>query len=361
MRGYKPMDIYVLDELNGVIGLIDTFESAIFNIQYFSKNDFQITVAGTPENISLLQMDRLLCRGDDMSENEYHNVMRIEGLQLNFDSEKGWILTVTGKGLKNILSRRIVWGQTTTTGSVETAIRKVITENVINPSDSSRKINNFAMDAAQGFPETADIQLLGENIADWLEATCQTYGYGWDVYIKNSKYTFKLYKGADRSYDQNVNDPVVFSPDYDNLLSSTYTYNKEDYKNAALIGGEGEGINKRTASIGTASGLERSETYIDGSSVSSNGQIITVEQYTAMLENYGQEQLSGNAFTTKFDGEIDPNGMYKLNQDYFLGDIVQIDNNNGISAVTRIVEIIYSEDENGISVIPTFTEWEVDN
>lgn len=355
------MDIYVIDELNGIIGLIDTFESAIFNIQYFSRNDFQLTLAGTADNINLLQMGRLLCRGEDVSENEYQNVMRIEGLKLDFDSEKGWILTVTGKGLKNILSKRIVWSQTTTTGSVETAIRQVITENVISPSDNARKINNFVMDEAQGFPETADIQLLGENIADWLEATCQTYGYGWDVYIKNSKYTFKLYKGTDRSYDQNVNPPVVFSPEYDNLLSSTYTYNKENYVNAALIGGEGDGINKRTASIGTATGLERFETYIDGSGVSSNGQIITVEQYTAMLENYGQEQLSGNAFTIKYDGEIDPDGMYKLNQDYFLGDIVQIDNNNGITGKTRISEIIYSEGENGISVIPTFTEWEVDN
>lgn len=360
MKECKPMEIYVIDELNGIIGLIDNFSSAIFNVQYFSRNDFQITVAGTPENIDLLQMGRLLCRGDDMLENEYHNVMRIEGLQLNFDSEKGWILKVTGKGLKNILSKRIVWSQTTTTGSVEAAIRQVITENVISPTDSSRAISNFILDTAQGFTDTADIQLLGENIAEWLESTCQTYGYGWDVYIKNGKYTFKLYKGTDRSYNQNINPPVVFSPEYDNLLSSTYTYNKENFKNAALIGGEGEGISKRTASIGSATGLNRSETYIDGSSVSSNGEIITVEQYTAMLENYGQEQLSSLAFTKKFDGEIDPNGIYKLNQDYFLGDVVQIEN-NGITAVTRIVEIIYSEDENGISVIPTFTEWEVDN
>lgn len=53
--------------------------------------------------------------------------------------------------------------------------------------------------------------------------------------------------------------------------------------------------------------------------------------------------------------------MYVLNRDYFLGDLVQIENEKGIKAAPRITEIIYAEDENGSSVVPTFSEWEVDN
>jgi hypothetical protein len=356
------MDIYVLDGLNGIADIVETYESSIWNIQYFGQNDFQLVVAATAKNIDLLKPGAYLVREVDMSDQTYNNVMVVQDYKLDFDLEKGWMLTLTGKGLKNdLLKRRIVWTQTNLTGLAEVGIRQVITENIINPSDSNRQIENFVLDTINNFTDVIEIQLLGENIATWLEQICMTYGYGWDVYINNGQYVFKLYKGTNRSYDQSEVTPIVFSPEYDNLLTSSYSHNMTDYKNAALIGGEGEGTNQRTATIGTSSGLSRYEAYIDGGSVSSNGEIITVEQYTKMLEEYGQTQLSQTAFTEHFSGDIDPGGMYIINEDYYLGDIVQVDNENGISAVTRIIEIIYAEDENGSSVVPTFSEWEVDN
>ena len=175
----------------------------------------------------------------------------------------------------------------------------------------------------------------------------------------NKKYIFKIYKGTDRSYNQTDVLPVVFSDEFDNLLSSSYSYEKAEYRNTALIGGEGEGINKRTTTIGDTAGMKRYETYIDGSSVSSNGKIITEEEYYKMLQNYGKEQLSTVAFTEKFEGNVDPAGNYVLNKDYFLGDIVQVINAYGIRATPRIIEIIESEDENGASTVPTFSTWEV--
>lgn len=353
------MDIYVLNGLIGVLDVIDTYESVIWNMQYFGRNDFQLIIAGTDKNIQLLSIGTLLVRDCDMDDGEYHNVMRVENRKLDFDAERGWILTITGKGLKNIISSRIVWTQTNLTGNVESGIRQVITDNIIAPTNSDRRIDDFILDDVQGFTEEFDVQLFGENICDWTESTCTTYGYGWDVYIKNGKYVFKLYKGTDRSYDQSDVKPVVFSPEFDNLLSSSYTIDTGDYKNVALVGGEGDGIDQRTASVGSASGLERFETYIDGGSISSNGEIITLETYLKMLEDYGKEQLSSVAFTEKFEGVIVPDGIYKLNEDYFLGDIVQIVNEKGISAKPRIIEIIYSDDVNGTNYVPTFSEWEV--
>lgn len=350
-----------MDGVNGIIGLIDTYNSVIWNVQYFGRNDFQLITAASNENITLLQEGKLLVRESDMALTEYNNVMMIEKVQIDLDVEKGWILTATGKGLKNILSRRVVWAQITSTGTVENTIRQAITDNAISPADSNRVIPNLVLDDLQGFTDTADIQLLGENLAEWLETVCTTYGYGWDIYIKNHQYVFKLYQGTDRSYNQSNVTPVVFSPEFDNLLSSSYSYDKSGYVNAALVGGEGEGTSKRTASVGTASGLARFEAYVDGSSVSSNGQIITVEEYTSLLESYGKEQIANSQITQSFNGEIIPDGLYKLNVDYFLGDIVQIQNEKGISAIPRIIEIIYADDENGTSIVPTFSEWEVDN
>ena len=180
------------------------------------------------------------------------------------------------------------------------------------------------------------------------------------MYIANGKYVFDLYKGTDRTYDQDEVAPVVFSPEYDNLLSSSYTYNMADYRNAALIGGEGSGTSQRTTSIGSSAGLDRCEMYVDGSSVSSNGEIITVDQYLAMLQEYGQTQLINTAYTENFSGNIDTNGLYVINEDFFLGDLVQIENEKGIQATPRIIEVIYAEDESGSSCVPTFSKWEVE-
>lgn len=353
------MDIYVMDGLNGVVDIVDTFQSVIWNIQFFGVSDFELQVAGTAKNIAALQVDKLLVRDIDMGDNEYHNVMMIESRELSYDIDYGWILTLRGSGIKKIVGRRIIWNQTNLNGSVEKGIRNIINNNIINPKTTSRKITNFVLDTLNGYTDTFDVQLLGENIADWLENVGQLYGIGWDVYIKNNKYVFSLKKGTDRTFNQNSVTPVIFSPEYDNLLSSTYTYEKNDYRNAALIGGEGNGTNQRIATIGTATGLDRYETYIDGGSVSSNGEIITEATYYKMLQDYGKEKLSNiSTYVEKFEGEVIANGMYTLNEDYFLGDLVQIVNENGISAVSRIIEIIYSEDANGISLIPTFGDWE---
>ena len=356
------MDIYVLDGINGIKDIISTYQSCIWNVQYFGQNDFQLVVNASTSNVDILKPGTYLVREEDISSDGFSNVMVIQDYTLEFDTEKGWLLTLIGKGLKNdILRRRIIWNQTNLTGNAEAAIRQVITENVISPNESGRAINDFILDEVKGFTETIDLQLMGETLSAWLEEICTTYGYGWDVSIKNNKYLFSLYKGIDRTYGQSDVVPVVFSPEYDNLLSSTYSYNMSNYQNAALIGGEGEGTSQRTATIGTATGLNRYEAYIDGSSVSSNGEIITVETYLKMLREYGQSKLDQTSYTESFSGEIDSDGLYKINRDYFLGDIVQIQNEKGIQATPRIIEIIYAIDENGSSVVPTFSQWEVNN
>lgn len=355
------MEIYVMDGLNGIIGIVSTFESAIWNVQYYGRNDFQLIVPGTEENIDLLVEGRLLVRDCDINGVKYENVMRIESIKLDFDAEKGYIMTIAGKGLKNILSQRVVWNQINAENKgLSLLIYQVLNENVIDPANQNRKIPDFIAGAVEFSTPNVTMQLLGEDIAEWLEEVCTKYNIGWDVNIYNGSYIFTLYQGTDRSNNQSVVPPVVFSPEFDNLLSSSYSYNREEYKNAALVGGEGEGTSKRTASIGTASGLNRYETYIDGSSVSSNGEIITEAQYTAMLEEYGNQQLTQTAFTESFNGEINTDGVYKINEDFFLGDVVQIENELGISATTRLIEIIFSEDSNGTQTIGTFSEWEVD-
>ena len=354
------MDIYVLSGLSGIVDIVEDYQSAIWNVQYYGQSDFELILAGTKKNLDALRVNRYLVRGVDMGEDgTFNNVMIINELKLTFDTEQGWLLTATGKGLKSIAGRRVIWNQENITGNAESGIRKIVKDNISAPANSNRKIQGFALDSAQGFTETIDLQCFGQNLAEWLESVCTSLGYGWDIYIKGGKYRFKLYRGTDRSYNQQEVPPVVFSNEFDNLLSCNYSYNIGNYKNVALIGGEGQGTAQRTATTGEAVGLGRYELYVNGSSVSSNGEIITEEQYTAMLQDFGKTQLDATSSTQQFEGEIETTGLYTINRDFFLGDIVQIENEMGIQAVPRIIGIIYAEDENGTSVVPTFSEMAV--
>ncbi len=351
------MDIYVLNGLYGAVEIIDNYESAIWNVQYYGQSDCQLIVAGTRRNLDALVVNRYLVRAEDISAGgTYNNVMIITNIKVDFDVDKGWMLTVTGKGLKSILGRRVIWNQENITGNAEAGIRKVVKDNIISPAIADRAVPDFILTSAQGFTETIDLQCFGQNLAEWVETVCTSLGYGWDVYISGGQYKFKLYKGTDRSYSQNQVPPVVFSNEYDNLLQSSYEYNIDQYKNVALIGGEGEGTAQRTATYGDAVGLGRYELYVDGSGVSSNGQIITDEQYTALLQDYGKTQIDATAATQQLQGEIDTYGLYQIDRDYFLGDIVQVENELGIMAMPRIVGIIYADDEKGTTVLPTFSE-----
>lgn len=351
------MNVYVMDSPEEITGIVESYESIIWNMQFFGPGDFELVMPYTPEN-DLCQLGVMLVRESDIRSDEFHNVMRVEKRVITFDADRGWILTVSGGGLKKIVGQRIVWDRISFEGeNVEDAIRTVITDNIIDPEDTDRAIDDFILDTAVGFTDTFDAQLCGENISDWLQDTCQIYSYGWDVYIKNGKYVFTLIQGTDRVYGQSGVDPVVFSPEFENLLKATYTNTIEKIYSVARVKGEDLDTGAPFVSVGSGSGLDRRELYVDGGSVKSD-EIITEATYLSMLQTYGSEELAAQSeIMQQFEGEI-TQGLYELGVDFFLGDRVEVQLLN-MTAKSRIIEMIYSEDAQGSSLIPTFAEWEV--
>ena len=58
--------------------------------------------------------------------------------------------------------------------------------------------------------------------------------------------------------------------------------------------------------------------------------------------------------TETFSGEVDYTTMYSYKKDYYIGDIVQLINEFGISRAVRITEYIRSEDNSGNKSYPVF-------
>ena len=76
--------------------------------------------------------------------------------------------------------------------------------------------------------------------------------------------------------------------------------------------------------------------------------------YEVYLLNRGYEKLAEYGEKVSFEGSIIPDVTFVYKQDYFLGDIVSVENEYGIQADARIIEIVEVNDENGYSVEPKF-------
>lgn len=81
--------------------------------------------------------------------------------------------------------------------------------------------------------------------------------------------------------------------------------------------------------------------------------------YKIYLITRGYEKLAEYGLTKSFEGSIEADTTFKYKKDYFLGDIVTVKNEYGISLKARITEVVESYDDNGKSIEPKFEYMEV--
>lgn len=344
------MDIYIMNKSFERLGLIEG-ANIIWTSKYYDVGDFEIYVEANEKNISLLQAGNYAYRMDD------ENIGIIEKIKIGNNDEEEEYITATGRFSESILERRIVWEQTLLSGTVEKGLRKLVTENIINPSISDRKIENIILGTLKGYSDVLEAQYTGDNILEIHKKVSLASQIGFKLKFNfdfdNPIFSHELYKGIDRSYNQKENSFVVFSDEYDNLLTSEYECNISNIKNVALVAGEGEGKERKTAVVGSATGLERREIFVDARNLSTNSGEISATEYNNALKEKGLENIS--TITQAFSGEVDLGLNYKFKKDFFLGDIVTIKNEKwGIYINSRITQVIEVEDESGYKITPTF-------
>lgn len=350
------MDLFLLDTKLDVVAVIDTYESLIWVERYDSYGDFELVMPVTEDVLKLLKQDYYI------ENQESEHLMIIEKILVTSDPEDGNRLTISGRSVESILDRRVVWGMQTVSGKFQNGIKTLLQSNIISPSNADRKIGNFIFEASSDPAITGltlNAQFTGDNVYDVIHELCADRNLGFKVTLNDAKkFVFKLYAGKDRSYNQLTNPYVVFSPKFDNMINSNYIESRLLLKNIALIGGEGEGSERKYATTNsTASGLDRRELFVDARDISSDTGSETPmsdDEYTALLLQRGSENLAENIEVVSFEGEVDVTTAFKYREDFYNGDIVQIANEYGHETASRVVEVIISENKNGRTVYPTF-------
>lgn len=360
------MDIYVVNKAYQTVGIVDVFESLIWTDRYNACGDFELYTSVDPVLVSLLQ------KGYYLKIKDSDRMMIIESIEIKTDVESGNKLVFKGRSLESILDRRIVWTQTLVNTNLEAAIFKVVDDAFITGvSSANRVISNFSV-LASGNTAITGITIKRqfdlENIYDVVVEQCQTNNIGFKITLNSSNvFVFQLYAGVDRSYNQSTNPYVIFSPNFDNLLNSDFVTSDRVYKTITLIVGDESGTTSLirlpkglpgTSPVG-GSGLDRKEVLTDASNLSrfvqGSSTPIDPTEYTLQLAQTGLDNLINNwGVINQFEGQASTVNTYVYQTDYFLGDIVQIENEYGMTSRSRITEVTFSENVNGLTVYPTF-------
>lgn len=399
----RSMQLFVLDKSFEVVSICDTFSSLIWTERYSGYGDFELYLPASMANINmfprgfylwLIEPPVLDKTGQKI---ETHNdVMIIEKTELSTDIEDGDQLIVSGRSLESLLLRRVIPKKVRYESTdPREIIKTILEENIVNPSEPSRRIPNFKIitndiedsngkviqdsnggnvkDSSQplGPNDKRIYEFDGDYVYDAIKTICDDYDWGFsldlksDDHWKTSYLAFSTVYGVDRSYEQTDNPYMIFSPRFDNLISSDTVEDDTEFFNSAYVASTEETKDNVTRRLikyvpnnSGRSGWDIRETFYTDSDVKLNdadNHPRPDHDIYPELEKYGRDELKAQKSNDSFDAEIALLGSVRYHRDYDIGDIIQFDNTYGVDKTARITEYVRNEDDNGYREYPTFT------
>lgn len=362
----------IRDTTRKLIGVIDTASSIIWQTEYYGAGRLEIYCAFNEQTKALLQ------RGYYVTRRGEKQAGIIESVRYTDNAETGLMIIASGRMLKSILDRRVVynydiaWHRITPvriSGYLAPQIQKVVREHAGTDASPYRKMGvvigsdggitkRITSDTEQG--EESSRQSSYKNLLTWTDAVLQEYECGALMRIDQDSLDmiYDLYEGTDRSVGNTAgNVPLIFSQDFENLLTVDYNIDETFYKNFAVIGGEGQGLERFFTLYrpDNSTGLARREVFVDASSINrkymdgDEEKTYTTVQYQTMLEGQAQTELKELITTEVFDGEINvTHSAYKYGTDFGLGDLVTVqDNRLELYRTVRILRATEVQDAEG--------------
>ncbi|MCR3760321.1 siphovirus ReqiPepy6 Gp37-like family protein [Clostridium felsineum] len=344
----KKVILRIIDTSFNLLGEIDDYESLQFIRRFYSVGEFELHININKNNTDCLVKDNLILLG-----NSFNKVGIIMYRENQPDSSGNDELIIKGVTLKGIMNRRLILptidggGYDIETGTTETVIKKYVDNNVVNPTDIKRKIPQLviAENKDRGIQNTWKYRY--ENLADKICEISQYTQLGWDVTldVENNRWIFDVIEGRNLTVDQEDLPPVIFSTNFDNILSPHFIESSMNSANVGYAGGKGENENRIVEEIGDKEGIERIENFFDCSNTDNNTDLTTL----------GIQKLDELKETKTFEFQIDPDSTFTYEKDYDLGDFVTAQSKElNITMNAQIIEIkeIYETDK--VNIEATF-------
>lgn len=232
-------------------------------------------------------------------------------------------------------------------GNAESVMLHFVNNNIINPIDPGDKLEGIILASNLNRGPIVSWQSRYKDLAEELAEISMIGGLGWNIDVDtiNEQFVFKALEGRDLTVNQFIFPPVIFSPEFNTLGQLSYTESELNYKNYAIVAGQGEGVDRRIVTVGTATGFDRHTLFVDARDVPevTDGEN-PVPRPVADIEN--DLKIRGLQKLTEFKQEVYLEGQalqtknLQYERDYDLGDIVTLQNREwGITRDARITEV----------------------
>lgn len=319
------MEIRVYNSALYRIGQLENETSLIWTRKCFEPGTFELHAPITDRNLSLLS------KGNIVSYSGAKEAGTIEDLELEESDIKNEI-TAKGRFLSSYMDRRLIKTTYNFNGRAEDAMFGLYDYCVAIPLVEKA--------AKKGFTERIQFQATMKNLLLYQTKIAKSSNifFRFRPDFVNHKIIFETYKGTDHSVAQNTNKRVIFSEEYNNLKNVIYKYNDQALKTYAVVGGAGEGSERKYVTVGGGSGLNLREVFVDARDLQ-QGDLSTAD-YEATLKQRGYDELNKDIVAESLESETEPSINFQYKEDYDLGDIVTVRKKKwGLYTNQRITEI----------------------
>lgn len=380
------MEIFILDALLRPIDVVDEYISCIWTERYADKGDFELVTLSTSANRRRFVADTMISIPDSK------RIMRVRSVEEKDDEDNGITLTIKGYDLSFILQQRVMATKDlggmllATTYFSDSTPMELMDHMVwricvpasglqISPGDTIPFLNDFVATPGSLYPPsnipppTPGGFHWEQKIASLYSAItdiCKAYDLGFRLYKdpNSTKLYFEGYNGINRTSSQTEFPPVIFSSDMTNLQSTTEYQDNEAHYNVVVAVYEYANPDEEAVPetltihvivsdpqlVFSSGGFDQKTKFISISQLPEGMLIGAVPAYLTQLAN---EELNRSRPVDVYDGEIDQDSQFVYERDYFLGDIVEVQGNNGGGALMRVVEQIIKYDSSGKSSYPS--------
>jgi hypothetical protein len=344
----KNVPLRIISPNFELLGEIDDYESLQFTRRFYKVGEFELHININKNNTESLIENNLILLGTS-----FNKVGIIMHKEIEQDDNGNDELIIKGPTLKGIMSRRLIVpptsgdGYDSETGTIETILKAFVNNNVVNPIDTARKIPQIVIATDQQRGNQDAWRSRFEVLSDKLDEIGEYAQMGWDVILDkdNKAWTFDVFMGRNLTTGQVLLPPVIFSTDFDNILTPHFTQSLLNTANTGYAGGKGEDADRLIQKIGDASGLERIESFLDCSDA---------EDATELLSQ-GQQKLDELKEIKTFEFSIIPDNTFVYEQDYDLGDFVTAQSRKwNITMDAQIIEVKEIYETDGVKLEVTF-------
>ena len=323
------MDVYLLNKNFEMIKIIDDFSSLIWRRRYHEAGKFELHCVHT-----------LFA---DLSGAEY--VYRPDRTEIGVIENYGLSYPTCfakGRFLECLIADKIIYP----TAKYSSKTQEFIVRDLI-----SRFMPSVSLVAANVplIGSAVTTQVTGDNLMEYLYEQLATVEatFSLTCELRTGTLTFRVWQGADRHAS------AIFSQEWDNLKSFSYECSDKDYRNYAVVAGQGEGSARQFVTVDHSDGDRRREIFVDARDVQQE-ENESAQDYAARLTQRGEEKLAQYEVIQKCDADIDTESSLRYREDFDLGDVCTVkDDRHGIICQKRITECeeVYENGSFTLSVV----------